>query len=408
MNSIKIRIKKSQFLVRILIAIVLLVLYKYFFLPANYQSVFVKYNTDGTFLFLTVLIVSILGGYLLIRRTGRVALGYFGVDCLLLIGYFVVALMYTVAAYTGISVTRSIASYSYLLLVFLYFFLKISFEKYDGFYFFINALTACNIILCVLMLCSALSLNTGGTPVQHFYSVEYGTTYARNGMVRIYSGSGLVMTSFVISAIFLFSEWKGKWAHVANLMLCILQTVYVTQTRMTLVIMLLVIASAILFRETKNKRLKQMFVLILAGVVIVLLVQELNFTTTEVSFVTRLGAIEYFLKRGTSHLFGCGLLTDSDFMYANILHGPALTAYASDVGIIGVFGNLGIIPTVWYFSFIRKILQIKMKHLAKPVMVVYYLASMLTLIPLGYNTMPIIPISMVILEHIYKKQAGKT
>lgn len=395
-----IRIRKREFPVKIMTVLLLVVLFKYFFLPADFSSILVKYNTDGTFLFLDLCVMVCLVVVVNFRRWDK---GYFGNLCIALLCFFVVELLYSMIRYRGLNITRSIAAYSYFLLIPLYFFLKISFERYNGYTLFIRGLTVCSIILCVLMILSAASINMGANPIQHFYELENGTYYARNGMVRIYSGAGLVMTSFVVSTIYAFSG-KDKLLHILNMVLCVWQTVYVTQTRMTMVVMLVVGIVTLMNRKTRNRKLKRMILIAFALLAVVLLIQELGFSTTEISFLTRLYSYDYFLKYGLTHPLGFGFLTDSDSAYWSILHSPSMIAYVSDVGIVGTFGNFGIIPVIWYVVFVLKIFRTKLDHIARPVFTVYFLASMATLIPLSYSSMPIIPISMAIVEYLYKEQ----
>lgn len=398
-----ITIKKKYIPIRLMMSLLLLVLYKFFFLPENYESILVKYNTEGTYLFVSILVILFL---LMVNmnRFQRWKKGCFGDYCVALLVYFFIGLVYSIIWYPELNVTRSISAYSFFLLLPLYYLLKIFFNRYDGLNFFIKMLTICNILMCVLMILSVYSINSGMQPIQHFYNVEFGTNYARNGMVRIFSGSGLIMTSFVLSTIFTFSK-KNMWLHFANMGLSVWQTIYVTQTRMSLVVMLVVAMTAVISRDMKYKRMKQAVLFVFATIVVILVVQEMNFSSEETSYLTRLSSVTYFTYLGLTNLFGCGFLTDSDFSYLSILHGPSLTAYASDVGIIGVFGNLGVIPVLWYFMFVWKIYRTNINHIARPVLSAYFLVSMLTLVPLGYNTMPIIPISMAFVEYIYREQA---
>ena len=251
------------------------------------------------------------------------------------------------------------------------------------------------------MILAAIQYNNTGEMFLNIYSVEYGTMYARDGLIRIYSCSGIIMTSAVVSIGSLFSKANYKLLHIVNLALSFWHIYYVQGTRMVIVTLSGVLIAAMFLFETRHKILR---VLVMAGLVICgifALASEISFTTTEVSFVNRVYAYKYFTQYGFTHLFGIGTLTESDTLYLTILHGSKGIAYVSDVGIIGVLGNLGVVAFVWYFYVIFKFgkIRVKKNNKLKLCFIVFYLLSMFTMVPIGYNNMIFFPISMAICEY---------
>lgn len=386
---------------------VLLLQYKYFFLPADFTSIFVKYNTDDCSLMIVVVLLFALLGYSLINRKTRVTKSYFSKDVLILLLFTFMELGYSIIRYNGLNTSRTISNYSYLLVPLFYFVLLILFNKYQGYSFFIKTFTLFNIAICIMLILAAVQYNITGRMFLHVYSVEHGTFYARNQMIRIYAASGVIMTSVVVSIASLFSKENMKLLHIINTVCGIMEIYYVQQTRMVLVVVSVILIIAFFSFETRHKYFRLIVAVALAAFGIQVLLSEISFSTKEISYVTRLHSYQYFSLYGITHpLFGMGLLTETDSAYLSILHSITKTAYVSDVGIVGVFGNFGVFPVIWYIIMIIKYLRIPTPKAMKfrISFVMFLLISAFTIVPFGYSNMIFFPITMAIIE--YKSYLG--
>lgn len=354
------KITLRTFMIYFLVTFILLLQYKWFFIPSNFDSFIVKFNTDNSSSFIVLVIIAGLG-YIIFdgvkRKKGLKISNYkFAKYVIFLSVFFVIQIFYTMAKYPLENNARMISSNLFYLVPLFYFILMDLFRKYrNGFKYFINTFTVFNIILCLLMLFASIYYDNTGKLLLNFYNYD---TMTRNDSLRVYSGGTLISISCLISICFLFYiklSSRQKVFHLVNIGVSLLEIIFILQTRTVIFIMICMILLAILFTLNYKKiKVKEFIFIMASGIFFVYFLlrfnifSRLSFTSTEISYINREEALSYFFNIGTKELLGIGLLTDSNPIYATILHGPNLTCYISDVGIIGMFGKLGILSIIWY------------------------------------------------------------
>lgn len=392
----------GSFLVYIAVTFIMILQYKFFFIPSDRSSLLLRFNTDDCSVMIVVFTVLtlILYGFL----KGRFAFNlnyYFLYSIFFFLIYFLVVLLFSIFKYPGLNVLRALSFYSYIFVLLFYFVLLTFFRKYNGYNYFILMLTVFNIILATLMIIAAIQYNYTGDMFLNIFTVDYGTMYARDGFIRIYSGAGMIMTSSVVSIGLIFSKGKYKLLHLINLALSFFHVFYVQRTRMVIIVLCGVLIVAMYLFETKFKFFRFFIITGLVILAIIAFSNEISFSTAEVSYVNRSYGFKYYIEYGLTHLFGIGTLTGSDTAYSTILHGSEQIAYISEVGIIGVLGNFGVIAFFWYFYIIAKFINIRVQktNKTKACFITFYILSMFTQVPLGYYGMIFFPISMAICEY---------
>ena len=420
-NVLNKKIRFKEIFLYLLIIFIMLLEYKWFFLPSNFNSFIIKFNTDdqSSFIVLVILI-----GLFVLMSIGTINRRKFNFKdykfcklVLFMTFLFIIEVFYTILKYPFENYSRMISSNLFYLVVLLYFILKYFFEntKY-GYKFFIKLFTIFNLVLCCLFLVTSFIYSKTGEIILNFYSYELVT---RNDSLRIYSGCGIITVSYLISIGYKIftNDQKFNLFHYLNIILSLLTISFVTQTR-ALILILVIILLISFFLNVLNKKNRAKSIVSLSFVMIVLtfiflhfeLFDRLDFSTNEISYINRIYAYSYFFDVGITNFLGIGLLTDYNPIYAKILHGPKEIAYISDVGIVGMFGKLGIMSIIWYFCLIFKFISLykKMKgdnaRFIVLIFALFLLISPLTQNFVNYLGIIFVPVAMAVSEYLYNRR----
>lgn len=142
-------------------------------------------------------------------------------------------------------------------------------------------------------------------------------------------------------------------------LLGIICVIYVHQTRMMTLILFICLFYCI-FACKKRTKVRRIELLCIVGVLAFLyfthyfsnMYQEfmnLDITEGNVSVTNRLYSIEYYSKCFFNNIIFGNSLVSEVYPYYKVVHGPLKNAYYSDVGVIGVLGQLGLCSIIFFF-----------------------------------------------------------
>lgn len=340
----------------ILVVLLVIALYKFFFLFDNRLSNIVNgaygpsTKTLDAFSFL-LLLISILESYRIRKKC------YFKE---ILISEFIIL----IASIASSSSTFFDKWMSYWVLLLVYLALTNWMNNESRIKFFLFVMQASAVITNILLIVQATILNAGGTSFLHIYFLESGYWYTyRNGMIRIAENEVLYLLSFCISV----AQIKG-WTQnkkiinilaVTNIITTLINFFYVDQTRMIISVSIFVLLFS-LFASSKLTK-KQFFIRFVAIVGISVLIGSmwneitsiLHFSTTETSYTARVEGYKFFLNLGFEHpLYGVG--------FSKLLDSNGVNY--TDVGIIGTLGQFGLILFILYIIILIKMIQMSARN----------------------------------------------
>ena len=253
---------------------------------------------------------------------------------------------------------------SYGVLLVLYFSLINYLKNKDQIVFFVTIMQLCGIVTNILLISQAAIMNNGGNPFLHIYFLESGYWYPyRNGMLRITENEVLYLLTYCISVsqirISVSNKSSLKLIALMNITTTLINFFYVTQTRLIMMMAILILLINVFIRKKlTEKQLFTRFVLIVgasisAGFVYDKIMRGLRFSITENSYIARIEGYKYFLNLGIEHPFmGVGF---SDLLDANGIN-------YTDVGIIGTFGQFGVILVFLYVIILIKLVYLTVKN----------------------------------------------
>lgn len=241
---------------------------------------------------------------------------------------------------------------------------------------FILVLTSVNLIAGIILIFQGIYFLFRKNVFLHIYELyQSGLIPVRNGQLRITYLGTVISLSCVISIGILFNhETRNQVLHVANILVSFVYFVFVSQTRMYIVCLLLVMTVQFVKKNMKltANNLLLLYSFIIAIVLLYFLIIRGYISSiiaplidgsyqTNGSYYARMDAITYFINIIKSHLtFGLGILDPG--AYTNnytIFHGPTGFAMMTDVGLLGSVARMGIPILVWYVLLLTKLYRLQ-------------------------------------------------
>lgn len=307
---------------------------------------------------------------------------------------------------------------SYFVLILVYIALLWWMNSYRKINFFIKSMEIAGIITNILLIIQASIVNLGGKFFLHIYMVESGYWYVfRNGLLRITENEVLYLIVYCLSIalIMRIKEQQHticKVISIINIVTTLINFLYVDQTRMIITIAIAILFISIFINNEKTKKmiLIKFFIIIFISIAIGLMwneiIQIFHFSTTETSFVARIEGYKYFLNKGIENPF-IGIGFD-----ANLLSNSQVNS--TDVGIIGTFGQFGLIVTIAYIVMLLKLGILAKKNncfqqknlvgsrLSIICTMVVWVLSLTTMSMLVYGLLQVFAIVLALIEAIYR------
>ena len=348
-------------LMELLIPLWLLLEYRFFFMiPLPYTID--KLNTYHT-RYLELLCVLVM--CLAYRRYKKEYFSYYN-NVIVFILIIIVDLICTLVRYSGVSMHEVIAPFSAYLLILLYFPLSGYFRSEGHFESFKRLLLRFNIVACALLVFQAFVYNTRHWLFLKVYEITYlDDLQIRGGLLRITYLTTIVSISVVISATELFSAKKHVISNSVNLIVSAVYFGYVAQTRMYIIVLLLVGLYVFYFLKNDTNKFVVTSTLLIGTALIVFLAVKLDVKTMlykliqplfngsyirNGSYYARFEALFHFSKAILQYpLTGLGIIvpdTTSDYYY--VIHGPHGWAVYTDVGILGTTAEFGLPMLIWF------------------------------------------------------------
>lgn len=281
-------------------------------------------------------------------------------------------LIFTLTRYFGASIHEVIAPFSTYLLILMYFPLSNYFRSDEHFENFKRMFLVFNIIACVLLVFQAIEYNTKHHLFLRIFEIIYrNDLQIRDGRLRITYLTTIVSVSVVISAVELISLKKHIIWNLINLVVSSTYLGYVAQTRMYIIILLLVGLYIFYFLNQNNSQFAVVFTILIGTALFVFLTIKLDVKTLlyeliepllngsykrDGSYFARLDALLHFSKAIIRHpLIGLGIIIPdrtSDFYY--VIHGEHGWAVYTDVGILGTTAEFGLPMLVWFICMMAR------------------------------------------------------
>lgn len=261
----------------------------------------------------------------------------------------------------GFSALLSMSNQYILLILYFFFTYYISYknnrEKFE------NITIKFLLILSILMLVQyIIYIKTGNL----FLSIKLGTRY---GSIRVYESDYF----FTFGAVLTFGLFLNRKNRLLNkkllffvFILCCIEVIFVSKSRMGLLVAILSCLFMIILKY-RNNIIKKLGVLIACVVLFFVLMQIPSFNnafstinSNDSSLLTRGKAIEYYLSQFIEKpILGVGFIKpiENDESYY-IVRGEQGKFYKEDLGIFSNVLTLGIIFIPWYLILVRKILKI--------------------------------------------------
>lgn len=308
--------------------------------------------------------------------------------------------------------------YIYLLLVgpLLYVF---SSRKAEKILYIIALITAVGILL---RLVQAVAYNVNGLVIFPTL-IEYGVSGIRNDNVRL-SMTSLAYVSTVVLFYYVLCSKKKKVYHWILLGTNLMAYLYMAQSRVMIAVIGITLI-AMYWAKVKPKN-RQLWVL---GILLVLCIilgctdylsDYVSSFSVDSEFgggstLTRLLAIEYYWNSPyRSPILGMGFINEGDYLRYLILHrtNTSMQAYYSDIGVLGLYFNLGLIGIALYAYFFARLFKALRLGLAKDpgpekILIVgfftYYLFSSVSLLILVASSIFSVPFIWAYAEiYIYR------
>lgn len=343
------RKKVNLYKIVIIIYLILETRFFYLFTIGNLEN-FITYKNKMLISFFIVSISIIL---ILIRK--KVSKASINKWCLLFLIYVLFETIRNGIIYNLDINKMFLACHGYLLLI-LCFFINSCEEKEEIYKFIIKAITIFSIITSVLFIMQIFLYNT--LKISFLKISEYPQlTMAekREFGIRLTFPSTLIIFSFLISCGQLKENKKNK-LHKCNLVISAIYIFCICQTRMTSIAILCAIGIIIIFNKISYGLKKAIIIILTIIVLIAPLGLENLFDNKTGSVYARIYSIELYTKEFLENpVFGIGLLPDdgSNVTIQKILHGDEGYANITDIGIIGYIVQFGIVGLVLLIYLIK-------------------------------------------------------
>lgn len=227
--------------------------------------------------------------------------------------------------------------YAVLLPVFNYLLERISRERV------LDALESAALVISIFMLIVASLMNFGGINITQ-------VTRQRSDTIRIVA-LVLVQMCPIISLYLYINNISNKLKHIIALVVCLTALVYVSQSRLNILVIIVCLALTLILHYRKNAALTFIalcIVLMVGGSLILFgpLGQLLGSFSLNSEYggntLTRIWETDYYLELFRTNPFnGTGLITYGTPAYS-IIAGPYGNYYIDDVGIIGALAMTGL------------------------------------------------------------------
>nr|QOW37896.1 Wzy [Leuconostoc mesenteroides] len=231
------------------------------------------------------------------------------------------------------------------------------------------------------------------------------------GFSRFQAPSDFIFfVSFYMSSTALMKIKRFEVKYIFQQMILIANLFFVGQVRVYFAISLLLFVFVLFMKGVSQfKKVKMVFVVlgIVAGAALILLIiKKLNFFgggTRQASSIVRSEEISYYLSHAYDNkFFGIGFPDINNYYYLIRGFSPTYQAsvfYLEDVGIFGfiaIFGVLGIVYLVLFLNDLFKTVKYNENRIIMLVILLSYLATYFTLIPLNASRIMLIPFYLII------------
>lgn len=358
----------GQLLDKLFMIATLVLFFKFFYLVSDADSILLKGNSDGRYDVIMLITFIYLVAYAIFDR--QFLMGSYGRFVVIFILFILIQYCYTFFSY-GQDFSVFSPTKIYYLSVMIYFGYNRAFIRRNNFEFFINAMAVFSIVMCLLLLCQRVYYIATGELFLYNDAVRAGTFVyeIRNFGLRFNAGSGMItfITCFFTAYLTKKNDEKGifpviyKIAAILGYIVCLV----IFQSRVSIVVLFIVLFFNIWNMEFKNIRIKALFITFVVVLALCFLatnssvVQKIiGISSSEGSFWARTGALQYFIKKFLDNpVFGIGLVASATPALDELVHGTEGFFYYSDMGMIGNLAELGIFVLIWFVAFLVKLVM---------------------------------------------------
>lgn len=351
----------------IFVNLVILCEYYFFYVvpfPASVQKFFTYKNKIGLLFFIILAYLSVR-----ILNSNKQKVGIFNNYVILFLCLIFISVIYCINKYEFAKSELIVPLVAFISILW---FVPLSLYLRNHMGYFVMSLTYTNIIAGIIVLIQGIYFFISQNVFLHVYEIyQPGIFPVRNGLLRITYLGTVMSLSCVVSIGILFSERsKHKKLHITNCIITFLYFLLVSQTRMyifclTLVVVILFIKKN--FKLTSNSLLKLFLFTICFVFVYFFVLRDYAYDIIrpllngsyqyDGSYYARIDAISYFFNTIKENTFlGLGILEPGRFTdnYATF-HGPTGHAVMTDVGLLGSVARLGIPILIWYIFLLFKL-----------------------------------------------------
>lgn len=308
------------------------------------------------------------------------------------------------------TIIEVLKNYYYYVVLLLFFVLRqlINNEKYYD--CLINLIITIGVIYSLILIFAKLHYTRTGNML--LSQVLLVVTH-RNDTLRLMNISEIIPIASILSAAFALKKIKYRKRYIILCIICFVEIIYVSQTRMVELAILLSILLMLYLTSTKRKKI--LLLIVILFILIILYSPIMNFVnsfslTGDIAYSTsiRIEAYRYFLKNCFNNfVFGVGFINSDKYNF--IKFGPTGKYILSDlgyIGVIGVFGILGMLLIIGLFFLllkqIKRLLIANMETYYPEVIIIisYLLISCCSLIFNDIQRVLYLPICFAILDYV--------
>ena len=375
----------------------------YLMLPINVQHIY-------TYIYYLCSIISLVVFIVVFKKNRELYNGTFKFIIATLFLFFLPQLIYTYFKYNQnvLDFARAANQYTFIIwtIPILYVFYKE--EGYSKFIRLITNIVTIGYIIILINVLLKYLLNFS------FFNIEK-WNFTNNGTIRILNLS-------VIAPLTLIYNWnkiiekKGKVENWISLIIVLVVTIIIEQTRMKIIITLITLFCMFLFKKRDKKSRMILFGLTASTVVLILITGIFNIFLSQfsesnngISTLYRINELNFYLEKfDENKLFGIGLVPQTDIydIYGISKYGDM---NPNDIGIFGSLGLLGmgvviifIFPLFRWWKIYRKVSKDSVNSKNSMLLLgilIYTLLSSTTLIILNYERIALYPFFIAIFEY---------
>ncbi len=426
------KIRKNTFLLKIWFVVVLLLELELFGIVVM-PTVWYSLNSAGQkTLIIALTFIAVL--YCANRKVNNVYYTSLKKNCNKYVYAFLIMILvvsiYTMIAYPNQTLFQTFRVWEHLLCVFMVYPLIYIYEKDNGIEGIFKILGILGMLYMILICVQAYLYNSNGTIIMNGYFATRNIGFRYNS-VRL--GIDYVLYLLLIYDFDCFINKKCSTLYekiivVIRVLLGLYITFFVQGSRAMLAAVLCGCVAVIFFSGKKKSKLQRNVFFATIAVLFLLSTDVLDVIWENIMSVTgdlaysrtnRLGATAYFFECFIKNpFFGMGFLSDANVEYLSILKGTNQTFYLTDVGLIGVMAQMGIMGVLIYLFILMRglktIILLKKYNLSSKYSYVYgflafLLVSALTLALTDNFKIFSLPICVSVFEFVQKeiKQMSK-